>query len=143
MTTGQPNGSARPHGQTKPGVAKPQGRTTPGGHSTSPGRQSPPMAAVIVKRIGRTGIYAVHIGVSSRTAKRNRVTLLIGSLARYAFTTGRRHASMFVKIPIAHRSLTVRATGDRSQPKLTISIRRLAPLKTAEQRRRRALPRRR
>ena len=128
MSTGQPNGSAGPHGQTKPGVAKPQGKTTPGGHSTSPGRQSPPLAAVIVKRIGRPGIYAVHVGISSRTTKRNRIRLQIGSLARHAFTTGRRHASMFVKIPIAHRSLTVRATGDRSQPKLTISIRRLAPL---------------
>jgi phosphoesterase family protein len=121
MRVGPANGSAGPVGHSKPGVARPQGKTNPVG-------QRPPMAAVIVKRIRRPGIYAVHIGISSRTASRNHVRLQIGSLARHAFTTGRRHASMVVRIALAHRSLTVRATGDRSQPTLTISLHRLAPL---------------
>ena len=121
MRIGQPNAIDAPHGQSKPGVAKPHGKTAPGG-------QRPSKAAVIVKRIRRPGIYAVHIGISSRSARRNRVRLQIGSLARHAFTSARRHASMFLRMRLAQRSLTVRATGDRSQPTLTISIRRLAPL---------------
>ena len=126
---GLPSATVAPRAPMPPAVVQPQRKPKPRARPTAPRRVlRPPSAAVVVKRIRKPGIYAVHIGISSRGGRKNRVKLQIGSLARRAVTTGRRHASMFLKVSIARHSLTVRATGDRAQPTLTISMRRISPL---------------
>ena len=129
IRAGLPRTTVAPRAPRPPAVVLPQRKPKPRARPTAPRRVlRPPSAAVVVKRIRKPGIYAVHIGISSRGGRKNRVKLQIGSLARRAVTTGRRHASMFLKVSIARHSLTVRATGDRAQPTLTISMRRISPL---------------
>ncbi len=136
--TGQPSLTIKPTTPSKPKALtgpstspKPTAKVKPHGQPTTP-PSGPPAAAVVVKRILQPGIYAVHVALSSHTSMRNRIKVKIGSVERYATTSGnRRSARVSVRIAVTAASITVRAFGRRKRPTLGVSIRRLTPLATA------------
>jgi len=87
-----------------------------------------PAAVVVHRRIAAAGLYRVRIAITASGPGGDRVRLTIGPLARSALASAHRRVWTTVVLAIRLHSLTVRATGSRSQPLLQISIRRLAPL---------------